>query len=338
MATVKIDPTSLSEMKAFYQGELQTTLSRLQHIQSILEQLGDSGVTIEINATGAARTKSTATRPIKASTSARKKKGKPGPKSKWDKMILGILKSEDRPMTYDELTDALLKASGKPSSETKRTKATVQNTIFKLRGANKVGTFSKGSREKHIGLAEWFSADGSVDSKYSSKVPSPKKAAPKKKSTGKRGRPAGSKNKKKASAASAAPARRRGRPRKIATESVTKPAVKKPAAKKATRKKAAPKMAAPKKVAAKKPVKAKRAPKAKKETAAPAASAATAAATPTEKPAAKKRASKPSTKKVAKKKVPAKKAAPAKKTKARKTPARGLSQAKAVQLPGDKTE
>jgi|GEM_PF-3419082 len=410
MATVKLDPASLAEMRAFYQGELQTTLSKLQHIQSVLQQLGDTGLSIQINATGFKEVAKATSSVTKIKSSKRRRKGKPGPKSKWDKMIISILKREDKPFTYDQMTAALMAEAGRPSTERARTKATVQNTIFKLRGTKKLTTFSKGSREKFIALAEWTDADGTVASKYTSLIPASKKAAPKKKTGGKRGRPKGSKNAKTAKATGpksglgipkekATPKKKsgrgRGRPKKVAApaaEMTPMTVVPKAALKKAS-KKAAPKVkkaAAPKaKKAA--PVKAKKAaapkvkkaaaPKAKKalpakakkvatvkakKAAAPKAKKAAAPKAKKAAPAKAKKATAPKVKKaVAPKAVKAaapikvaapekastpektsapekatapKKASAPKKAKARKTPARGLSQAKAVQLPGEKKE
>jgi hypothetical protein len=82
MATVKLDPASLAEMRAFYLGELQTTLTRLQHIQSVLEQLGDSSVSIAITSTGSGAIPRAKTSRIANATAGRprKRKSKPGPK------------------------------------------------------------------------------------------------------------------------------------------------------------------------------------------------------------------------------------------------------------------
>ena len=249
MATIKLDPAAVTEAKAFYQEELQKALSRLNHIQHMLAELGDSSMSIEIIAPGVSTAAKKSTRKA-ASTSTKKRKAKPGPKSKWDKMLIKVLKEENKPFSYDEMTLALMIASGRSVSERKRTKATVQNTVFKLRNSSKVKTFSKGGRDKYIALSEWFDGEN-VKEEYANKVPDHVKKTPKKVSSG----------------------RGPGRPRKVVTEGAA-PA-KKAARKTTAKKKAAPRKASPKKAsAAKKPTAAKKAPAVKK---APAAKKSTAA-------------------------------------------------------------
>ncbi len=358
MATIKIDPAAVAEAKAFYQEELQKTLSRLNHIQHMLTELGESTISFELKSPGVSPSKGkTAGRA--ASSATKKRKVKPGPKSKWDKIVLKVLKEENKPFSYDELTLALMIASGRSVSERARTKATVQNTVFKLRNSSKVKTFSKGGRDKYVALSEWFDGE-TIKEEYANMVPDHEKKTPKKVSSG----------------------RGPGRPRKVVVEGAVpaKKAAKKPASK---AKKPAPKKTVTKKasvakkpVAAKKTAVAKKAPLTKKSPAAKKVSAvqkrakttaskssatkkdssvsstpateikeapSTAANVKTEKAVVKKvatpkkSASTTVKKKAVKKPTAAKKtASTVKKVAVRKTPDRGLSQVKGVKLPDPK--
>lgn len=344
MATIKIDPAAVAEAKAFYQEELQKTLSRLNHIQHMLAELGDSTISLELKSTGTSPSiRKTVGRP--ASSATKKRKAKPGPKSKWDKIVLKVLKEEQKPFSYDELTLALMIASGRSVSERARTKATVQNTVFKLRNSSKVKTFSKGGRDKYVALSEWFDGD-TIKEEYANKVPNHEKKTPKKVSSG----------------------RGPGRPRKVVVEGAVpaKKTAKKPASK---AKKPAPKKTVTKKVtaakkpaAAKKPVATKKAPSAKKtsvvkkttkvttpkststkkKSTVPSANSQEVKEVPTSPAIVKKEKSvvkkKATPKKAVKKSTPTKKTAGSavKKVAVRKTPDRGLSQVKGVKLPDPK--
>jgi hypothetical protein len=356
MATIKIDPAAVAEAKAFYQEELQKTLSRLNHIQHMLAELGDSTISLELKSTGTSPSiRKTVGRP--ASSATKKRKAKPGPKSKWDKIVLKVLKEEQKPFSYDELTLALMIASGRSVSERARTKATVQNTVFKLRNSSKVKTFSKGGRDKYVALSEWFDGE-TIKEEYANKVPDHEKKTPKKVSSGRGpGRP------RKVVVEGAVPAKKTA---KKPASKAKKPAPKKTVAKKVTAAKkpvAAKKTAAAKKtVAAKKTAVAKKAPSAKKTSVGEKTTKVTTPkSTPTKKkstvPSAtsqevkevstspaivKKEKSvvkkKATPKKAVKKSTPTKKTAGSavKKVAVRKTPDRGLSQVKGVKLPDPK--
>lgn len=303
MDNIKLSAEGKKEMKAFYLEELSKTVQRLKHINSVLEELGESVTEIQLADLAVSRRSSSSTsKRSVSSTPKRKYRKKRGPKSKWDKAILKTIKKASKPLTYDQITDFLMISEGRSPSERKNMKASVQNTVFRMRKDKKVSTFGVGSRTKFIAPMDWFEKDGSIKTEFKDKIPAPVKKA----------------NKPKAQKAK----RPVGRPRKATPKAAAKPKAKKATAKKVSAKKATAKKASAKKPAAKK-VAAKKAP-AKK--ASPAKKKASAAKPAPKKAAAKEApAKKAPAKKVAAKKAPAKKASPTKK----KTAAPKRSSAKA---------
>lgn len=277
MSTVKLDEKQAAEIASFYHAEIQKVIARYNHLKSTLESLGEVAPVLDINA------------PVgRYAAPRRRRKGKPGPNSVWDKKILKRLKAVNKPLTYEELTDDIMALEGHPAEKRPNIKAAIVNVTYRLRKRDKkIDTFSVGKREKYIALKAWFDAEGKILEVYENMVPKP----PKKEEGPKRpvGRPKGSKN---------------------------RPGAKKPGPK--------PKPKAPvaKKTAAKKSVKAKTTKAAPKKTSAKKVTAAKSTAKKTAaKPATKKAAPKKSTTKKATANKPAtKKAAPAKaKTAAKKS-------------------
>lgn len=212
MDQLKLDAESITEMKSFYQEELAKTLRKLEHLNEVLSQLGAKGAQIQMSFADS----STPLRKSKNSAPKRKYKKKRGPKSKWDKAIIKTITSAGRPLSYDEITDFLMISEGRDASKRKNTKATVQNTVFRLRHDKKLNTFSMGARTKYIAPKTWFESNGEIKEEFKNKITLPKKAKKPGPKTAKR---------------------RPGRPRKKVTQTKAKviPAVK---AKKAEVKKA----------------------------------------------------------------------------------------------------
>jgi hypothetical protein len=339
MDHLKLDAESITEMKSFYQEELAKTLHRLEHINQVLSQLGSEVAQVEMSfSAGVGSVKK-----VKTSIPKRKYKKKRGPKSKWDKAIIKTITSAGRPLTYDEITNFLMISEGRDPSKRKNTKATVQNTVFRLRHDKKLSTFSMGSRTKYIAPSSWVDkSSGAIAEEYKAKIVLPKKIVvdPKKPKRGP-GRPRKTERALKTSSPKVSPTKSKAALKAKATGS--KPPVKSKAASKAK------KAASPKKEATPAPIKAKPAAKkapvkkaaAKKPAAkkAPvkkaAAKKAAAKKAPVKKAAAKKPAAKKAlvekaaAKKAAAKKAPVKKAA-AKKPAAKKAPAKVVSAKKAT--------
>lgn len=217
MKSINLPESELSGMRQFYQEELDKTLRKLQHIKSVLEQLGDTGQSIEISVSGKNIATSTTSPAVGTEAKAkvapkRKYRKKAGRKAMWGPVILKRMAQINRPLTYDELTDEIMEFSHLAPEKRPNTKAAVVNVTFRLRTKDKkINTFSNGSREKYLALNAWFDEAGEIKEEFRNKLP---KVAPKiVKPKGKRGRP------RKAAATTTVPAtpKRRGRPKKVAT-------------------------------------------------------------------------------------------------------------------------
>lgn len=171
MPSLKLDDSSIQEMKAFYNEELNKTIQRLEHIKSVLESLGDGAPRIEITVKGSRGSVSgRSPKAEKVISKSRRSKKRPGPVSKWDSIITGILKEKDTPLTYEQLTDEIMIREKRNLAQRKNTKATVTNTVFRLRKEDRLKTFAKGGREKFVALMNWFDGDGSISETYLEKA------------------------------------------------------------------------------------------------------------------------------------------------------------------------
>lgn len=190
MNKINLPESDLAAMKQFYQEELNKTLQRLNHIKSILEKLGDSmqSINIQINTTesGSAVAAATETAP---EVQKRKRRKRPGRKSMWEELIVKELKNMNKPMTYDQLTEAIMKYGNIPESKRENTKRAITNLVFRLRKQNrKLTTVGSGTREKLIALNAWMENESELKDPFKVELPSKRKEAPK--PTGrKRGRP-----------------------------------------------------------------------------------------------------------------------------------------------------
>lgn len=115
--------------------------------------------------------KSTSAAATKQTTTAKKTSGKAGRKSKWDKIIIEHMTSLGKPVTYEELTDDVMKAQKLPASKRSSTKQAIVNVIFRMRKRNDhVDTISLGSREKYVVLKSWCSSPGKLKPEFAKKV------------------------------------------------------------------------------------------------------------------------------------------------------------------------
>ncbi|TVR40941.1 MAG: hypothetical protein EA392_02750 [Cryomorphaceae bacterium] len=186
MATFQFKDSEVATMRDFYHEELRKTLSRLEHIKGVLDQLGDNTTQIQISvggaqaiSTAASKAKTTeakagATSESKAAPKASKGK-KRGPKSIWGAFILKRLQQLDKPLTYEELVEeAMVYFKLKEERRQSVTNAII-NSAFRLRkNSGRVDTFAKGGRIKFVALKSWFEAPGKIKAEYGKKVTSPK--------------------------------------------------------------------------------------------------------------------------------------------------------------------
>lgn len=184
METLKLSGPELEAMKAFYQEELTKTLSKLHHLQSVLNQLGGSASNIDVKLPETVdRPVSTAQSETSPEIEETKKSGKKrGPKSIWGSFILKRLQQLDRPLTYNELVDEAMVFFKLSESKRQTVINAINNSAFRLRkNSNRVDTFSSGGREKFVALKSWFDENGKIRKEYEKKIVKPKKA--KRKST-----------------------------------------------------------------------------------------------------------------------------------------------------------
>ena len=181
MSTINFNDAEITEMRQFYQEELNTTLRKLQHIKKILERLGSSHQ-IEINIGGGQSDVPQASflEPKQASLPAdiskgshsRSRRKKTGPKSMWEPLILKRMRQLNRPLSYDELTQEIMVFAKIPSEKKASVKQAITNVIFRLRNRDKkLDTFSLGSREKYIALRSWFDEAGDLKKEYKHYLP-----------------------------------------------------------------------------------------------------------------------------------------------------------------------
>ena len=184
MKTIKLPDTDHADMRQFYHEELDKTVRRLQHIKSVLEKLGDTSQSVQIQITTAEpETLKTngQDQPIKAKTKKPSKK-KRGRKSMWEFLILKRMRQLNRPVTYDELTDEIMLFSKLPKEKRKSTKQAIVNVTFRMRTkTKKLDTFSIGTKEKYLALKRWFDKPGEINKAYEDKINKPKPAAKAKK-------------------------------------------------------------------------------------------------------------------------------------------------------------
>lgn len=186
-------------MRQFYQEELKKTLDRLQHIKTVLDQLGgDSGPSISIEVSGgiaqeaavpqaiavtapastqapAAEGKKRRGRPkgsvnkvskkVKKATS--EEGGRPGRKSTWEPLIQQTLEKYLRPLTYDDLTEEVMQLGNIPEEKRGNTKQALQSVVFRVRrNTGEYQTLNLGGREKHIVLEEWLDKKGKLKAEF----------------------------------------------------------------------------------------------------------------------------------------------------------------------------
>ena len=155
MKTIKLPDTDHTDMCQFYHEELDKTIRRLQHIKSVLEKLGDTSQSVQIQITSAkpdTLKPNGQGQPLKAKTKKRGKK-KRGPKSMWEMLVLKRMRQLDRPVTYDELTEEIMIFSKLPKEKRKSTKQAIVNVTFRMRTkTKKLDTFSIGTKEKYLAL------------------------------------------------------------------------------------------------------------------------------------------------------------------------------------------
>jgi hypothetical protein len=172
---MKLDLKSseLEEMRRFYEEEMDKTVVRLRHLQSVLGQLGGPA-RININfggdipsAPGIEGVRVPV--PVSEDTSTkRKRRKKRGRKSIWGEFILTTLKRHNRPMKYSEIIQSAKMQYNLPESRMKQLKAAINQSAFRLRTVhNKIDTVGEdGKKEKYIILSTWLDENKNLEKRY----------------------------------------------------------------------------------------------------------------------------------------------------------------------------
>jgi hypothetical protein len=184
MKKLEFKDSDVRLMRKFYLEELEKTLEKLDHIKKVLAKIGGEGDSVEISIQRFGKRKSA---PDSTSGVASQKddlqrkpgrpkktygnKRKPGIRSAWARLILSQLSTSDRPLTYNELTDEVMKTAKIPASKKESTKRSVVNVAFRLKNRDKkIKTFSVGQKEKYIARIEWFNDSGRISREYLQKI------------------------------------------------------------------------------------------------------------------------------------------------------------------------
>jgi hypothetical protein len=172
MEAIQLSEQDLNQLRKTYQDELTKTLAKLQHLKSVLEQLGgEQTLKVHISTEEVSSSKEVVTSKEPKITKERKRRKKRGPKAVWEDLVVKRLRSLNKPMTYEELTDDIIAFGNIPDSKRANTKQAIINVVFRLRQQNrKVNTFSMGRREKYIALKRWFDEEGNIRESYSKRI------------------------------------------------------------------------------------------------------------------------------------------------------------------------
>ncbi len=176
MQSVKLNEASALEMRKFYEEELEKTVKRLEHIKTVLDQLSNGAVKVDLNirkseASSVSASATVAPAGVKAEAKPASTGKKRGPKAVWESLVLKRLRQMDRPVTYEQLTDEIMVFAKLPAEKRLNTKRAIVNVAFKLRNRDhKIDTFSNGSREKYIALKSWFDEGGKIKKEYVKKI------------------------------------------------------------------------------------------------------------------------------------------------------------------------
>lgn len=184
MGTINISEDQVAEMKSFYQEELVKAIRRLNHIQKVLHELGDSSVKMSIQMDSAGDTSGSGSdRPVSSGASDKPKSSgkKRGPKSIWGDFILKRMRQLDKPLTYNELVDEAMVYFKLNENRRQSVINAINNSAFRLRkNTGKIDTFGAGSREKYVALRSWFDENGKIKKEYLKRISKPKRSTNKK--------------------------------------------------------------------------------------------------------------------------------------------------------------
>lgn len=161
---------TLQQIKLEYQREYASALKRLQDLKTVLDQLQEIPTPENVFELAEPKkeyksipeTESEASSiededvVPKTPAAPKRSKGKRGRKSVWGKFIVTRLRSVQRPLTLDDLTNHAIVTMKLDPTAFAKTRQSLVNAVFGLRQKSKVVTVGvKGTREKVIALPTW---------------------------------------------------------------------------------------------------------------------------------------------------------------------------------------
>lgn len=160
---MRLSQETLQRIKFEYQREYALALKRLQDLKFVLDQLNnvptiEDTFQVPNQSSLQSETMSRSTSPDHSnSITPKKTKGKRGRKSVWGKFILTRLKSVQKPLTLDELTNHAIVTMKLDPNRFAKTRQSLVNAVFGLRQKKEVITVGiKGTREKVLSLPQWL--------------------------------------------------------------------------------------------------------------------------------------------------------------------------------------
>lgn len=170
---IKLSDNERAEMKRFYENELHTTLSKLQHINGMLEKItGEAQINIAVSPTTLNSPVESKIAKIADQGTVRKRRKKRGRKSIWGDYILRTLKATDRPLSYKEIIESAKFNFHVREENIKALKAAINQSAFRLRTIHKkIETFGEpGKKERYLALSVWYDEKGKLKSEYKKKI------------------------------------------------------------------------------------------------------------------------------------------------------------------------
>jgi len=159
MKSIIFNELELTELKNFFEHQIQRMQERIQNIQNILNKVTDEAFAAAdamISATGIERYKKLTPEEILEKSGLRA--------TKWNKFIIGALQKLNRPLTIIELAEMAAKEFGYSKNELEKLRLTINQALIRIRKSNAVKEYKiKGLKNKYFGLEAWFNGNALLD-------------------------------------------------------------------------------------------------------------------------------------------------------------------------------
>lgn len=172
---MKIPLETLRQIKLDYQRQYNETALRLQELKSVLDQLAEVSLVAEIPEMDTtikpmpiASAEPVQPAQAKPKNKPKKSKAKRGRKSVWSKFVLSRLRSVNRALTLDDLTNHAIVTMGLDPKSFGETRVSLRSAAYTLQKkyGKLVALPIKGSREKLLALSHWVDEKGKLKEGY----------------------------------------------------------------------------------------------------------------------------------------------------------------------------